>query len=127
MSLWQSVTEVPGRQLVHDADLVEMDPETFVQMQRVHAFLLSDSLMMATWVPTRYVVSIPLKKKPNILFQCQFHCLCALLSFCLFCLFLLYNTPYCLCMIVFVPVCIHLLADWTFVCNKLVTINEWHR
>ncbi|PVD36887.1 hypothetical protein C0Q70_03877 [Pomacea canaliculata] len=48
-----SVTEVPGRQLVHDADLVEMDPETFVQMQRVHAFLLSDSLMMATWVPTR--------------------------------------------------------------------------
>lgn len=65
MLLWQSVTEVPGRQLVHDADLVEMDPETFVQMQRVHAFLLSDSLMMATWVPTRYVVSIPLKKKPK--------------------------------------------------------------
>lgn len=94
MSLWQSVTEVPGRQLVHDADLVEMDPETFVQMQRVHAFLLSDSLMMATWVPTRYVVSIPLKKNPNILFQCRFHCFCALLSFCLFCLFLLYNTPY---------------------------------
>lgn len=48
-----SVTEVPGRHLVHDTDLVELDPETFVQMQRTHAFLLSDSLMMATWVLTR--------------------------------------------------------------------------
>ncbi|KAK7469557.1 hypothetical protein BaRGS_00036405 [Batillaria attramentaria] len=48
-----SVTEVPGRHLVHDTDLVELDPETHIQIQRVHAFLLSDSLMMATWVPTR--------------------------------------------------------------------------
>lgn len=48
-----SVTEVPGRHLVHDTDLVELDPETHTQMQRTHAFLLSDSLMMATWVPTR--------------------------------------------------------------------------
>ncbi|KAK7093761.1 exocyst complex component 8-like [Littorina saxatilis] len=48
-----SVTEVPGRHLVHDTDLVEVEPETFVQIQRTHAFLLSDSLMMATWVPTR--------------------------------------------------------------------------
>lgn len=48
-----SVTEVPGRHLVHDTDLVELDPESFVQMQRTHAFLLSDSLMMASWVPTR--------------------------------------------------------------------------
>lgn len=48
-----SVTEVPGRHLVHDTDLVEMDPESFTQIQRTHAFLLSDSLMMATWVPTR--------------------------------------------------------------------------
>ena len=49
----QSVTEVPGRHLVHDTDLVELDPENFVQIQRTHAFLLSDSLMMATWVPAR--------------------------------------------------------------------------
>ncbi|KAK6175574.1 hypothetical protein SNE40_014007 [Patella caerulea] len=48
-----SVAEVPGRQLVHNGDLVELDAETLTQVQRVHAFLLNDSLMIATWVPNR--------------------------------------------------------------------------
>ncbi|XP_046562976.1 LOW QUALITY PROTEIN: exocyst complex component 8-like [Haliotis rubra] len=48
-----SVTEVPGRQLIHDGDLMELDTETFTSIQRVHAFLLNDSLMIATWIPNR--------------------------------------------------------------------------
>ncbi|KAK3737154.1 hypothetical protein RRG08_016459 [Elysia crispata] len=48
-----SVADVPGRQLVHDGDLVELDTESHAQLQRVHAFLLNDSLMIATWIPNR--------------------------------------------------------------------------
>ncbi|CAG5136219.1 unnamed protein product, partial [Candidula unifasciata] len=48
-----SVADVPGRQLVHDGDLIELDMESHVHIQRVHAFLLSDSLMIATWIPHR--------------------------------------------------------------------------
>ena len=50
----QSVADVPGRQLVHDGDLVELDAESHAQLQRVHAFLLNDSLMIATWIPNRW-------------------------------------------------------------------------
>lgn len=52
-SLLQSITEVPGRQLIHNGDLAELDLETFVQIQRVHMFLLNDSLMIASWLPNR--------------------------------------------------------------------------
>ncbi|XP_041378442.1 exocyst complex component 8-like [Gigantopelta aegis] len=48
-----TVTDVPGRQLIHDGDLVELDGTTFTAIQRVHAFLLNDSLMIATWIPNR--------------------------------------------------------------------------
>lgn len=48
-----SVTEVPGRQLIHNGDLAELDLESFVQVQRVHMFLLNDSLMIASWLPHR--------------------------------------------------------------------------
>ncbi|VDI63144.1 exocyst complex component 8, partial [Mytilus galloprovincialis] len=46
-----SVTEVPGRHLIHNGDLAELDAESFTQIQKVHAFLLNDSLMIATWLP----------------------------------------------------------------------------
>ena len=48
-----NIADVPGRQLVYDGDLVELDAETHNQLQRVHAFLLNDSLMIATWIPNR--------------------------------------------------------------------------
>lgn len=48
-----SVTEVPGRQLIHNGDLAELHLETFAQVQRVHMFLLNDSLMIASWLPNR--------------------------------------------------------------------------
>ncbi|ESO87616.1 hypothetical protein LOTGIDRAFT_207015 [Lottia gigantea] len=48
-----NVAEVPGRHLIHNGDLVELDTENLTQVQRVHAFLLNDSFMIATWVPNR--------------------------------------------------------------------------
>lgn len=48
-----SVTEVPGRQLIHNGDLVELDPESLSAVQKVHCFLLNDSLMIASWLPNR--------------------------------------------------------------------------
>lgn len=49
----QSVTEVPGRQLIHNGELTELDPETFSPNHAVHAFLLNDSLMIASLLPHR--------------------------------------------------------------------------
>jgi len=45
------VTEVAGRFLVHDGDLVQMDPDTFNTLRRVRAFLLNDSVMITTPLP----------------------------------------------------------------------------
>ena len=36
------MVEVPGRYLVHDGDLVELDLETFGQIDKVHLFLFND-------------------------------------------------------------------------------------
>ncbi|XP_038076884.1 exocyst complex component 8-like [Patiria miniata] len=47
------ITEVPGRFIVHDGDLVELDTDTFSEVQRVHAYLLNDSLVITTFVPNR--------------------------------------------------------------------------
>lgn len=48
-----SVTEVPGRQLIHNGELIELDSETFTCSHPVHAFLLNDSLMIASLLPHR--------------------------------------------------------------------------
>ncbi|KAF6024814.1 EXOC8 [Bugula neritina] len=45
------VMEVSGRYLVHDGDVVEIEPESFSLLQKCHMFLLNDSLMLATWQP----------------------------------------------------------------------------
>ena len=41
--------EVAGRHLIHDGDVVELEPESFAQLQKCHMFLLNDSLMLASW------------------------------------------------------------------------------
>ena len=56
--LFQNVMEVPGRYLVHSGDLVELDPDNFSQMQKIHGFLLNDSLMFASWLPHRLVLFV---------------------------------------------------------------------
>lgn len=43
-----TVTEVPGRYLVHSSHLAELDPQTHEIVQHIQAFLLNDSLMLAS-------------------------------------------------------------------------------
>ena len=48
-----SVTEVPGRYLVFSSHLVELDQESCEAVQLIRAFLLNDSLMIATHTKKR--------------------------------------------------------------------------
>ncbi|KAJ7342247.1 hypothetical protein JRQ81_009938 [Phrynocephalus forsythii] len=45
--------ESPGKYLVYNGDLVEYDADHMVQIQKVHAFLLNDCLLVAAWLPNR--------------------------------------------------------------------------
>ncbi|XP_051880498.1 exocyst complex component 8 [Pristis pectinata] len=49
----QELLQAPGRSLVYNGDLLECDPESGAQLRRVHAFLLSDCLLVAAWLPGR--------------------------------------------------------------------------
>ena len=51
----QRITEIPGRYIVHDGDLVELDTDTFSEVQHVHAYLLNDCLVITTPVVNRSV------------------------------------------------------------------------
>ena len=41
---------------VYEGDLVEMDPQTFLPRFKVHAFLLHDSMVIASIIQNRYVI-----------------------------------------------------------------------
>ncbi|XP_034964349.1 exocyst complex component 8 [Zootoca vivipara] len=45
--------ESPGKYLVYNGDLVEYDADHMVQVQRVHAFLMNDCLLVAAWLPNK--------------------------------------------------------------------------
>ncbi|XP_028903535.1 exocyst complex component 8 [Ornithorhynchus anatinus] len=45
--------DTPGQRLVYNGDLVEYEADHMAQLQRVHGFLLSDCLLVATWLPQR--------------------------------------------------------------------------
>ncbi|XP_071405644.1 exocyst complex component 8 [Pithys albifrons albifrons] len=45
--------ESPGKYLVYNGDLVEYDADHMAQIQRVHAFLMNDCLLVATALPSR--------------------------------------------------------------------------
>lgn len=47
---------MPHRTLVHHDDLVELDPVDNTRIQNVHGYLLSDSFMLAPWLPDRYLL-----------------------------------------------------------------------
>uniref|UniRef100_UPI00398F6D52 exocyst complex component 8 n=1 Tax=Pristiophorus japonicus TaxID=55135 RepID=UPI00398F6D52 len=49
----QDLLQAPGRYLVYNGDLLECDAETAAQVQRVHAFLMNDCLLVAAWLPSR--------------------------------------------------------------------------
>ncbi|KAF4533158.1 hypothetical protein B566_EDAN001700 [Ephemera danica] len=48
-----SLLEVPGRVLLHDGDLLELDINENTALQRIHGYLLSDSLVLTSWIPNR--------------------------------------------------------------------------
>ena len=41
---------------VYEGDLVEMDPQSFLPRFKVHAFLLHDSMVIASIIQNRYVI-----------------------------------------------------------------------
>lgn len=45
--------ESSSRCLLHEGDLLELDPTEFTAMQRMHAFLFNDGLLLAPWIPNR--------------------------------------------------------------------------
>ncbi|XP_033104585.1 exocyst complex component 8-like [Anneissia japonica] len=47
------VTEVPGRYIIYDTDLTELEPDSFQEIHKVHVFLLNDSLLVTTFQPNR--------------------------------------------------------------------------
>ncbi|XP_059468551.1 exocyst complex component 8 isoform X2 [Neocloeon triangulifer] len=48
-----SLLDVPGRVLLHDSDLVELDINDNSAIQRYHGYLLNDSVVLASWIPNR--------------------------------------------------------------------------
>lgn len=51
--LLQRIAEIPNRYIVHDGDLVELDGETYLETQKVHIYLLNDSLVVTTFIRNR--------------------------------------------------------------------------
>ncbi|XP_030201154.1 exocyst complex component 8 [Gadus morhua] len=49
----KNIMDTPGRHLVYNGDLAEFDVENMNPVQRVHAFLMNDCLLIATWLPNR--------------------------------------------------------------------------
>lgn len=49
----KNIMDTPGRHLVYNGDLAEFDIDNMSQIQKVHAFLMNDCLLIATWLPTR--------------------------------------------------------------------------
>lgn len=45
--------ESPARCVLHEGDLLELDPTEGTAMQRMHAFLFNDGLLLAPWIPNR--------------------------------------------------------------------------
>ncbi|TNN49125.1 Exocyst complex component 8 [Liparis tanakae] len=49
----KNILDTPGRHLVYNGDLVEFDADNMSPIQKVHAFLMNDCLLIATWLPNR--------------------------------------------------------------------------
>lgn len=49
----KTIMDTPGRHLVYNGDLVEFDVDNMSPIQKVHAFLMNDCLLIATWLPNR--------------------------------------------------------------------------
>ncbi|XP_063773753.1 exocyst complex component 8 [Pseudophryne corroboree] len=49
----KNLLETPGRYLVYNGDLTEFDVDNMTLIQKVHAFLMNDCLLIATYFPNR--------------------------------------------------------------------------
>ncbi|KAM3861493.1 exocyst complex component 8 [Diretmus argenteus] len=49
----KNIMDTPGRHLVYNGDLAEYDVDNMSPIQRVHAFLMNDCLLISTWLPNR--------------------------------------------------------------------------
>lgn len=58
--------EVEDRYLVYDGDLVELNQYDYTAMQRVHAYLLNDSLMIAACLSDMWDLSLYVKLTSTI-------------------------------------------------------------
>jgi len=48
-----TLLETSGRTILHEGDLLELDPIENNALQRVHAYLFNDGYMIASWMPNR--------------------------------------------------------------------------
>ncbi|XP_028809445.1 exocyst complex component 8 isoform X1 [Denticeps clupeoides] len=64
----QNLMEAPGRYLVYNGDLIEYDLDNMCQIQKVHAFLMNDCLLIATWLANRRG---PVKYKYDTLYDLE--------------------------------------------------------
>ncbi|XP_078486547.1 exocyst complex component 8-like isoform X1 [Ciona intestinalis] len=62
-----NIIDAPGRHLVHDGDVSELDTDSFNQISKIHLFLFNDSLMVTTWVGTRRGNAVAGKYKYQVL------------------------------------------------------------
>lgn len=49
----KNIMDTPGRHLIYNGDLAEFDVDNMSPIQKVHAFLMNDCLLIATWLPNR--------------------------------------------------------------------------
>ncbi|XP_015227259.1 PREDICTED: exocyst complex component 8 [Cyprinodon variegatus] len=49
----KNIMDIPGRHLVYNGDLAEYDVDNMSLIQKVHAFLMNDCLLIANWLPNR--------------------------------------------------------------------------
>lgn len=64
----KNIMETPGRYLVYNGDLFEYDADNMSQIQKVHAFLMNDCLLIATWLANRRGM---IKYKYNALYDLE--------------------------------------------------------
>ncbi|XP_023224533.1 exocyst complex component 8-like [Centruroides sculpturatus] len=48
-----SILEVQDRYLIHSGDIMELNTSDYTPIQRIHAILLNDVLVLASWLPMR--------------------------------------------------------------------------
>ncbi|CAG9104216.1 unnamed protein product [Plutella xylostella] len=48
-----NLLDVPDRSLLHEGDLLEIDAEENTALQRMHAYLFTDCLMLTSWITNR--------------------------------------------------------------------------